>query len=56
MITMTNDKDVTLIIDIVLRGEKYLNEHNGYIDLDDDDDDAVAAMVWQELKDEIIKY
>ena len=27
MITMTNDKDVTLIIDIVLRGEKYLNEH-----------------------------
>ena len=46
-----NDKDVALIMAVALSGEKYLAEHNGHIDLDDDD--AVDAMVWQELKDKI---
>lgn len=48
---ISNDKDVALIMDIVLRGEKYLNKHNGHIDLDDDN--AVAAMVRQEMQNEL---
>jgi len=48
---ITNDKDVAQIIAVALSGEKYLVEHNGHIDLDDDG--AVDAMVWKELKDEI---
>lgn len=49
----TNDKDVALIMGVALKGEKYLAEHNGHIDLDDDD--AVDAMVWNDLKNEIFK-
>lgn len=55
MITIiSNDKDLALIMAVATSGEEYLAKNNGHIDLDDDD--AVAAMVWQELKDKIIKY
>jgi hypothetical protein len=48
---ITNDERMALIIGVALTGEKYLNEHNGNIDLDDDD--AVEAMVWNDIKNEI---
>ena len=48
---ITNDERIALIIGVALTGEKYLNEHNGNIDLDDDD--AVEAMVWNDMKNEI---
>ena len=48
--TMTNDKDVALMMRVALSGEKYLEEHNGHIDLDDDDPAVIDAMVWNDLK------
>ena len=52
MTTMiSNEKDLALIMAVATSGEKYLAENNGHIDLDDDD--AVDAMVWQDIKNEI---
>lgn len=48
---ITNDKKMSLLIDVVLKGEKYLEEHNGNIDLDDDN--AIEALVWNDLQNEI---
>lgn len=52
-VMITNDKDVARIMAVALSGERYLAEHNGHIDLDDDDDAVIDAMVWQEMKEEI---
>lgn len=48
---ITNDKKMSLLTDVALKGEKYLVEHNGNIDLDDDD--AIEALVWNDLQSEI---
>ena len=48
---ITNDKKMSLLIDVALKGEKYLAEHNGNIDLDDDN--AIEALVWNDLQSEI---
>lgn len=40
---ITTDSKLAAVVDMTLAGEKYLNEHDGQIDLDDDD--AVAAML-----------
>jgi hypothetical protein len=40
---ITNDLDMATIVAMTLKGEKYLEEHNGQIDLDDDG--AVEAMM-----------
>ena len=40
---ITTDSQLAAVADMTLAGEKYLNEHDGQIDLDDDD--AVAAML-----------
>jgi hypothetical protein len=47
---ITNDKKMSLLIDVALKGEKYLAEHNGNIDLDDDN--AIEALVWNDLQSE----
>lgn len=47
---ISNDKDLALIMAVATSGEEYLAENNGHIDLDDDD--AVDAMVWQDIKNE----
>lgn len=39
----TTDSELAAVANTMLAGEKYLNEHDGQIDLDDDD--AVAAML-----------
>lgn len=39
---ITNDRELAMAVAFALKGEKYLEEHNGHIDLDDDD--ALAAM------------
>lgn len=48
---ISNDKDLALIMAVATSGEEYLAENNGHIDLDDDD--AVDAMVWQDIMNEI---
>ena len=50
-IMISNDKDLALVMAVATSGEKYLADNNGHIDLDDDD--AVDAMVWQDIKNEI---
>ena len=40
----------SLINDVALKGEKHLAEHNGNIDLDDDN--AIEALVWNDLQSE----
>ena len=50
---ITNDKKMSLINDVALKGEKYLTEHNGNIDLDDDD--AIDALVWNDLQNETLR-
>jgi hypothetical protein len=47
---ITNDKKMSLLNDVALKGEKYLAEHNGNIDLDDDN--AIEALVWNDLQSE----
>ena len=47
---ITNDNKMSLINDVALKGEKYLSEHNGNIDLDDDN--AIEALVWNDLQSE----
>lgn len=49
----SNDKEMALLTDVALKGEKYLTEHNGNIDLDDDN--AIEALVWNDLQSEILK-
>lgn len=43
----TTDSELAATVDMMLAGEKYLNEHDGQIDLDDDD--AVAAMLVKDV-------
>lgn len=43
----TTDSELAAVVGTMLAGEKYLNEHNGQIDLDDDD--AVAAMLVKDV-------
>ena len=49
---ITNDKKMSLLNDLALKGEKYLAEHNGNIDLDDDN--AIEALVWNDLQKDIM--
>lgn len=44
---ISNYKDLALVVAVALSGEKYLEEHNGHIDLDDDD--AACAMLMNEI-------
>lgn len=44
---ISNDKYLALVAAMALNGEKYLEEHNGHIDLDDDD--APCAMLMNEI-------
>lgn len=48
---ITNDENMSLLIDVALKGEKHLAEHNGNIDLDDDN--AIEALLWNDLQSEI---
>lgn len=43
----TTDSELAAVVSMMLAGEKYLNEHDGQIDLDDDD--AVAAMLVKDV-------
>lgn len=46
-LVFTTDSELAAVVDTMLAGEKYLNEHDGQIDLDDDD--AVAAMLVKDV-------
>lgn len=50
---ITKDAEMATVVNMMLVGEKYLNEHDGQIDLDDDD--AVAAMMVKATPQQITK-
>lgn len=43
----TTDSELAAVVNTMLAGEKYLNEHDGQIDLDDDD--AVSAILVKDV-------